>query len=254
MEELFSLYKKTVNMLEARGYSNDSVSKYVNSENSSVFLRNFNYQENKNIPLNSIQQFLVNDGKTDTRTLMSTTFKKGDEILLLYFIEDLYSEKKISKDEIRVFGKLFADLKNCNWCVLISPGQLSTDALKTAKSLEYSGHIHVQIFYDDEVHAVPINAMLGSQLMKVLTDDEEEEFFKENRILKSQLPKISKEDPISKYYGLKIGQIIKLKRKNIIGKTYLNETYCYKLVRREVIKAKKDRKKSIKVSGVGDAC
>ncbi len=46
----------------------------------------------------------------------------------------------------------------------------------------------------------------------VLSDDKKSELLKKYRIKEHQLPKISAEDPVARYFGLRKGQVVKIVR------------------------------------------
>lgn len=61
----------------------------------------------------------------------------------------------------------------------------------------------------------------------ILTTDEEKELLDKYNSTKSKLPKISKTDPVAKYYGMKSEQICKIIRKS----PEVGEIFYYRLVR-----------------------
>lgn len=61
----------------------------------------------------------------------------------------------------------------------------------------------------------------------ILTNDEEKELLDKYNSTKSKLPKISKTDPVAKYYGMKSEQICKIIRKS----PEVGEIFYYRLVR-----------------------
>jgi DNA-directed RNA polymerase I, II, and III subunit RPABC1 len=61
----------------------------------------------------------------------------------------------------------------------------------------------------------------------LLTTDEENEVLTKYNTVKSKLPKLSKSDPIAKYYGLKTDQVCKIIRKS----PEVGESIYYRLVR-----------------------
>jgi DNA-directed RNA polymerase I, II, and III subunit RPABC1 len=61
----------------------------------------------------------------------------------------------------------------------------------------------------------------------LLTKDEEDDLLTKYNTVKSKLPKLSKSDPIAKYYGLKTDQVCKIIRKS----PEVGESIYYRLVR-----------------------
>ena len=53
----------------------------------------------------------------------------------------------------------------------------------------------------------------------ILTKSEEEELFEKYTTSASKLPKMTKDDPMAKYYGMKKGDICKIYRKSPVGDT-----------------------------------
>lgn len=238
MSELV-LYKECITMLKIRGYTVNEVT----TTDPDVFRYDFDYENNK-FKANTVQNFLISQNKTTPRILMSNSFEKNGTYCLLYFMEKNGENKKISKSEVEIFGKLFNE-SDYNWAIIVTPGPLSTDAYKHAKSLESTGNIKIQIFNDIDILSKPTSSNLGSKIEQILSPKEEEEFLNENKILKGQIPKILTEDPVAKYYGLLHGQIIKFLRKSLIPGTYSNENYFYRVVRGGEIKPSKGRTKKV---------
>lgn len=122
------------------------------------------------------------------------------KIILVHFIIHT-QKKKVCVDEIKeIFKKKYLNY------IIIVPDKLSFDS-----NVEIQKHKNVQLFsYDFFMFPVIKNVFVPTHIL--LSKDETEEFLKKRNILIDQLPILRINDPIVKYYGWSINQIIKIIR------------------------------------------
>jgi DNA-directed RNA polymerases I, II, and III subunit RPABC1 len=120
--------------------------------------------------------------------------------ILVHFI--VHSQKKkVCVDEIKeIFKKKYFSY------IIIVPDKLSFDS-----NIEIQKHKNVQIFtYDYFLFPVAHHAFVPKHVK--LTENEKKEFLKVRNISLDQLPILRDNDPIVKYYGWDVGEIIKIER------------------------------------------
>lgn len=120
--------------------------------------------------------------------------------ILVHFI--VHSQKKkVCVDEIKeIFKKKYFAY------IIIVPDKLSFDS-----NLEIQKHKNVQIFtYDYFLFPVAHHAFVPKHIK--LTENEKKDFLKVRNVTLDQLPILRDTDPIVKYYGWGIGEIIKIER------------------------------------------
>lgn len=164
--------------------------------------------------------------------------------LLVCYAERDKQQKQVSINTIKLFMAACENF-GVNEAILIVNAGLSPDANKNlANGLEIPFtifHDSIMMFNVTETIAnrnmATFNAFHDPALLKIvnspkytlLTHEEEIKFLKESKVAKSQLPMLSHQDPIVKYYGWEIGSIVKLIRYDP------SNTMCPYSVHRELI-------------------
>lgn len=89
-----------------------------------------------------------------------------------------------------------------------------------ARKVEQEFKMTVEIFLIEDLqfnitnhHLVPHHS--------VLDDDQKSELMSKYRIRENQLPKISPEDPVAKYFGVQLGQVMKITRSSETAGRYV---------------------------------
>ncbi len=197
---LFRVYTHLIEMLQARKYTidEDDLEKLNSIE---LFKEQF---ENSNDPDVSILQFVVSN---------------GDEQVGLFF-SDL---EKIGMKQIKSYIN-FMDENEVNHSILILKYPISTFAKKaiddfnihfnsTGKRIEYFDYSELLINITKHI-LVPTHT--------ILTEVEKEELLKRYSLKRdTQLPKLLSSDPISRYYGLRKGQVVKVLRQSLTSTSYV---------------------------------
>jgi len=126
-----------------------------------------------------------------------------------------YNEaKNLGKKELTIIYKEIFDKIKINDPYIII---VVRDKPNTAVNTEMKKDIYdnVQIFEARKLQFNPTkHKILMPKSIEVLSNDEAEQVLKKYRATKTQFPKITKNDPLTKYYGAKSGQIFRFIRKS----------------------------------------
>lgn len=95
----------------------------------------------------------------------------------------------------------------CTDCLIISPTTISSKGQALIK--------HCQLLTHSQLSYVVVNHELVPYHYGC-TKEEEDEYLTNNKFLKKDLPVLKLTDPVSNYYGFKIGQLVKIKRGNSV--------------------------------------
>ena len=161
---------------------------------------------------------------------------KYDSKNLDIYINDEIKNTKIYinfHNEVKNFSK--ADLKNIMQKIISKYNDENINLILILKEKENSAitkelskdiYKNVEVFLRKHM-TVNITHHVYVPKHSILTVDEEKELVNKYYTTKSKLPKISKDDAIAKYYGMKVDQICKIIRKS----PEVGETIYYRLVR-----------------------
>jgi DNA-directed RNA polymerase subunit H (RpoH/RPB5) len=161
---------------------------------------------------------------------------KYDNKNLDIFIDDILNKKKIYvhfHNEIKSFSK--SDLKNIMTKIISTYNDTDINIILLLREKENSAvskeltkdmYNNVEVFLKKRmIFNVTHHQFVPKHI--ILTKDEELELLEKYNTTKGKLPKISKNDPIAKYYGMKTDQICKIIR----WSPEVGETNYYRLVK-----------------------
>ena len=129
--------------------------------------------------------------------------------LFVFFAEgeDKDKEKKIGVKPIRVFLERMRD-ENVNRAIVITPSGLGSKAKATLQEI---AKFQIELFTETEL-LVNITEHDLVPEHKLLSRQEADELLVRYGVNKTQLPRISVNDPVARFYGLRRGQIVKITR------------------------------------------
>jgi DNA-directed RNA polymerase I, II, and III subunit RPABC1 len=193
--KFYNVYKNTCSLLYERGYEKIEIPDFETFKNISraQLTINTKSRENYKIRLDPINVYFSTDEKMGIKQLS-------------VFIKDI--EKCAIKNAIIVVNE-------------ITPF-VNTEIVNISKTKS----INVEIFTESEL----IMDITKHELVpkhELLTNDEKNKLFSDFKINETQLPKMLTSDPVSRYYGLKDGNVVRITRPSETGGTYIT----YKLVR-----------------------
>jgi len=111
--------------------------------------------------------------------------------------------------------------------MLITNTSLTKDAYTDLKGI----FDNMEFFLLEELVYDPTEHFLCPEFT-LLTDEEAKKFLERNNLTYEDLPIISENDPISRYYGAKAGNIFKIKRTNMLLETFSVGNITFRVVRR----------------------
>ena len=211
-----------------REYTEDQFIEYFETNTNSEILEKFDQ-------LNIRQEF---------RSNMSQVYKSNtnNSKILIYFLPS--AQKKAGVDTVKSFCKLVV-LLGCNEGVIISETELTTKAMEeldcsNVSSTKAEGEtIYNSISYVDDAFINIVDHCLSPKVLKIYSGSELEEFLKKNNLMGKELPRILVNDPVSKFYRAKIGDVSMMERKTGIKDSIINQQLTYRMVVHSVSKQKK---------------
>jgi DNA-directed RNA polymerase subunit H (RpoH/RPB5) len=108
--------------------------------------------------------------------------------------------------------------------ILISNSDMSTDSSKNLQNIPNTQfYLEIDMTFNPDKH-------ISNQEHILLTVEQSAELLSELKIDKSKLPSIKIDNPIVKYYGWKVGDILKIKRKEYYVYTLAQESINYRVI------------------------
>ena len=186
---IFHARKTILEMMEDRGYD---TSKHI-----------------KDIPLELFIETVADNN-------LEMVFE-GENKLVVYFFTEI---KSISKKEFKsVCDKLISKYEDDYLnIIMVFPNKASSSIKK--EIILTPKYKNVQL-YELKHLIINITKHKLQPKFKVLTEDEITEIITKLSIPKEQFPKILITDPISRYYGVKIGQVFKITRQSYSAGEYV---------------------------------
>ena len=132
------------------------------------------------------------------------------------------SEEKIAQDHITEYVKKL-DEQNVFRCILIVRGKITPGAEKSIR--EFESTLTIETFHESELL---VNITRHEYVPKhvLLSNDEKKELLKRYKVKDHQLPKILKGDAVSRYLGLKRGNVVKIIRNSETAGKYITYRLC----------------------------
>lgn len=228
-------------MMTTRGYDTSSFVKLYKRD--IEYFQNYFQHDQLEKKGTLFQKFLISEaGKTSVRSMLSMTLRKENRICLVFFAEEEAKKPNINKSEISIIAKFIAsypDVFDMNTTiVVVTPLNIGVQALNSLYSLENTGTFKIQVFLDHDLYYNPLNSALGVRYV-IMDEEEEQNFMKKIRLLKTQFPKISIHDPVAKYLELSQGQILKTIRPVLLPELLIDEEIQYRVVQNKPLDTKK---------------
>ena len=141
--------------------------------------------------------------------------------IFVFFGESEEKDKKLGVKPARKYIERMRD-ENVNRAIIITPIGLGPKAKST---LQEFAHLQIETFTEFEL-LVNITKHELVPRHQLLSDQDTEALLQRYHIKKPQLPRISVNDPVARYYGLKRAQVVKITRPSETAGRYVT----YRLV------------------------
>jgi len=165
--------------------------------------------------------FTAKYGEYPTRESLTILVEKADDEtnqLFVFFPED----EKVGVKPIKVYTDRMRE-ENVGNAILV----LRVDITPFAKQAvqEMSDSFRIEHFKEPEL-LVDITEHTLVPTHQVLTQNEKQELLKRYRLKETQLPRIQPNDPVSRYYCLRRGQVVKIIRPSETAGRYVTYRIC----------------------------
>ncbi len=251
---LLTLLKEVVKMMEVRGYDTDHfalLSQYTSALFESTMPGYFKAlvkdYDVRTEPKNVWEQLKQLD-HTTFRCMMSYIFthrvNKADRFLV-YFAE-VGTTKQVPVTEAQTFGSLLEKQKCLSGCI-VTHNKMSSQAMTRISELEAPGIYFLQHFNDEDLLYNPLDSVWGSETT-ILSPDEAKALLA--KVHPTQMPKITLDEPVAKYLGIRPGQVVMEVRENVLPEMLCDTEIFYRYAGRRPPEKKKSVKAPAKVAPV----
>lgn len=193
LEQIYNVYQNAHDMLHDRHYEEIVSGKHCKT-------------------LEEFEQTYVQYGTLDKEAMCFVRMKSVDEshkrtkdpsFISVYFTHE---ESIGIKHIVTISEKMVAS--KISHCILIYPKNITSSA---KKYMEKTAKLKIEAFSEDDL-IINITKHVLMPKHQVLTSAEKKLFLTNSRLTESQLPKILVTDPISKYYGMRRGDVVRIIR------------------------------------------
>lgn len=195
----YETYKTILNMLGNRGYEKPPL---------------MPYDEFKNISRDALT-IRTKKPKNDEGVENVENAEGGEEKIVVYFPND----EKIGIKPIRIY-KNEMDEDEIKNAIIVVRAAITPFAKQEILTLTKSSDFCMEIFTEEQLSFDVVQHTLVPK-HELLSLKDRKELLDKYKIKETQLPRILKEDPISRYYGFKTGEIIKITRSSETSGTYV---------------------------------
>ena len=227
--DLLRIKKESLQILRDRGFTiPDNELPILEDEDITINQFKSIYLEAKDDIYQPLYNFISR--KIIFRSFMSNIYQRPKSNCLVFFAEpEEKTDKKISNDQLADFCRLIIETK-VEEAILIS----NVSASSAVSSLCGEGSkglnkVYIQFFTDDELLYNPLEHVFVPK-HRIISDKEVKELKETDKINLSQLPKISKFDPVCKRMGADENDVIEIIRKVLIKDSLVEEELSYRVV------------------------
>jgi len=193
--ELFRVYKTVIGMVTKRGYDTTKFS-------------NLNFRDFK-------RDFVTNDGDINKSAMTIYVENVQQEQLAVFFCKD----DKVGVGPIRTYYELMS-AKNIRRAIVVIGGRLTPWGKAALINARTAGDALLECFLEAELKFdITTHRMVPEH--QVLSNEEKAELLKRYKLKDTQLPRMKTTDPISRYFGLQKGDVVRIIRKSDTAGRYV---------------------------------
>jgi DNA-directed RNA polymerase I, II, and III subunit RPABC1 len=146
--------------------------------------------------------------------------------IFVFFVENTWGEDRITRKTISLYYDRMKD-EDVSSSILVLPEKLSPQAEKSLKHIQTRtrGSITIETFRESEL-VVNITEHVLVPKHQLLTEEESLQLLNRYRVTSLQLPRIIRDDPVAKYLGLKVGDLVKIIRPSETAGLYVTYRAC----------------------------
>jgi DNA-directed RNA polymerase I, II, and III subunit RPABC1 len=158
------------------------------------------------------EEFIEKFGERPARESLGLAVRhkeREDEQLYVFFCEEA-KRPKVGIAPIRLVAERLKE-RNASRAIIVVETGLTPLALQTLKEMDEVFSLQMEYFKEAEL-LIDITEHELVPLHEVMTEEEKQVLLKRYKLSESQLPRMQKTDPITRYYGLRKGQIVRIIR------------------------------------------
>lgn len=137
---------------------------------------------------------------------------------------EICPDKSVGIKQTRAFAHYLQESQMTNG-IFITQEQPNAAALRAFDALTDLGMKAEHFKEEDLLVNITKHELVPKHIL--LSDDEKKVLLDRYRLRETQLPRIQKDDPVSKYLGLKRGQVVKIIRKSETAGRYASYRWVY---------------------------
>ena len=237
IHKLFILKRTQVEMIVDRGFP-------IPEDEISLFIENPDAERPTDRTYRDfVKRYTVN-GRFSREALSNDYTDENGHITSVYFVPSIIKDKQ-GISVINGFVTSMTDI-GANSGIIISQEDFTSEA---KRHLDLLTSPAIQVFFDNQLYVNPTRHEYVPKHTK-LSEEERRVFFEQSRLKPGQLVSASIDDPIIRYYGWSIGDVIKIERTNLAtNKTMVKSSLAYRIVTRTRFDQPKSRTSVKVVSG-----
>jgi len=234
--KLFIVKRTQVEMLADRGY-------LIPVDEIEMFLENPNsLQPTPELLADFVRRYTPENARSFSREAMSATYTDENNNKTYVYFAPLTTKEKQGVSVVNAFIDTSVEM-GANVGIIITNEGFTSDARKTLDTLTEP---IIQVFFDHQLYINPTTHMMTPRHTR-LSPEERRSFLTKYKLQPRQILVISIDDPIVRYYGWNVGDIIKIERFNLAtNKTMVKSSIAYRIVSR--VKFDVEKKPAVKVT------
>jgi DNA-directed RNA polymerase I, II, and III subunit RPABC1 len=198
--KLFRVRKTCLKMLAKRGYIVD--------------------ESDINITTDDFRLRFGDDPSRDSLTILVEKTEDSSDQLYVFFPQD----EKVGVKTLKTYCSRMKDQSVFRGIVIVKEN-LTPSARQAVKEMTIHGY-RMEYFRDAELLVDITEHRLVPEHV-VLTPQQKQELLEKYRLKPTQLPRIQVSDPVARYFGLQVQQVVKIVRPSETAGRYITYRICY---------------------------